>query len=110
MNAQGWQIPDDGVVPDSGYGSSTGDPSAGGLAALAASYDHLLLIGPPLAGFLTTPNQMPGAVIEPQYLTDPFEGSIAATPGDRLVIAAGIADAVEQYLAPGPTTPTSAGG
>ena len=100
MNAQGWQIPDNGVLPDSGYGSSVGDPSAGGLAALAASYDHLMLIGPPLAGFLTTPSQMPGAVIEPLYLTDPFEGSIAANPADQVVIANGIATAVEQYLAP----------
>ncbi len=38
MNAQGWQIPDDGTQPDSGYGSSVGDPAAGSLAALAASY------------------------------------------------------------------------
>ena len=95
MNAQGWQVPDGGVLPDSGYGSSVGDPSAGGLAALAASYDHLMLIGPPLAGFLTTPSQMPGAVIEPLYLTDPFEGSIAANPADQQVIANGIATAVE---------------
>jgi len=110
MNAQGWQVPDGGVLPDSGYGSSVGDPSAGGLAALATSYDHLMLIGPPLAGFLTTPSQMPGAVIEPLYLTDPFEGSIAANPADQQVIANGIATAVEQFLAPAPTTPTSAGG
>ncbi len=110
MNAQGWQIPDNGVLPDSGYGSSVGDPSAGGLAALATSYDHLMLIGPPLAGFLTTPSQMPGAVIEPLYLTDPFEGSIAANPADQQVIANGIATAVDQYLAPAPTTPTPTGG
>ncbi len=107
MNAQGWQIPDDGVLPDSGYGSSIGDPSAGGLAALAASYGHLMLIGPPLAGYLTTPSQMPGAVIEPLYLSDPFEGSIAATPADQQVIAQGVATAVEQYLAPAPMTHVS---
>lgn len=110
MNAHGWQIPDDGVLPDSGYGSSVGDPSAGGLAALAASYDHLMLIGPPLAGFQTTPSQMPGAVIEPLYLTDPFEGSIAADPADQEIIAGGIATAVEQFLAPAPATPASTGG
>ena len=111
MNAQGWQIPDDGVLPDGGYGSSVGDPSAGGLAALAATYHHLMLIGPRLAGFLDTPSQMPGAVIEPLYLTDPFEGAIAATPADQQIIATGIADAVEQFLAPAPaTTPTTTGG
>ena len=107
MNAQGWQIPDDGVLPDGGYGSSSGNGSSGGLAALAASYGHLMLIGPPLAGFQTTPSQMPGAVIEPLYLTDPFEGSIAANPADQQVIANGIATAVEQYLAPPPKAPTT---
>lgn len=100
MNAQGWQIPDDGAQPDSGYGSSSGNSAAGGLAALAASYDHLMLIGPPLAGFQTAPSQMPGAVIEPLYLTDSFEGTIAASAADQQVIAEGIATAVEQFLAP----------
>jgi N-acetylmuramoyl-L-alanine amidase len=100
MNAQGWQIPNDGVLPDTGFGSAVGDPSEGGLAALAANYDHLLLIGPPLAGYLDTPSTMPGAVIEPLYLTDPFEGSIAASAADQETIAKGLATAVEQYLTP----------
>ena len=100
MNAQGWQIPDDGVLPDTGFGSTVGDPAAGGLAAEAAAYNHLLLIGPSAAGYFSTPSQMPGAVIEPLYLTDPFEGSIAANPSDQAVIAGGIAAAVEQFLAP----------
>lgn len=109
MNAQGWQIPNDGTLPDNGFGSSVGDPAAGGLAALAAGYDHLLLIGPPRSGYLATPSLMPGAVVEPLYLTDPFEGSIAATTADQQVIAGGIATAVEQYLVPPPkATPTSA--
>jgi N-acetylmuramoyl-L-alanine amidase len=111
MNAQGWQIPNDGVLPDSGFGSSVGDPADGGLAALAAGYDHLLLIGPPLPGYLTTPSLMPGAVIEPLYLTDPFEGSIAANPTDQQVIARAIAAAVQQFLEPPPkATPTTAAG
>ena len=107
MNARGWQIPDDGALPDTGFGSSVGNASSGGLAALAASYDHLLLIGPPLAGYLTTPSQMPGIVIEPLYLTDPFEASIAATPADQQVIARGIATAVDQFLTPARTTTAS---
>ena len=113
MNAQGWQIPNDGALPDGGFGSSVGDPAAGGLAALAAGYDHLLLIGPPLPGYLATPSLMPGAVIEPLYLTDPFEGSIAATASGQQVIARGIATAAEQFLAPPPKPgppPTAAAG
>ena len=43
---------------------------------------------------------MPGAVIEPLYLTDPYEGSIAASSRGQQVIAQGIATAIEQFLAP----------
>jgi N-acetylmuramoyl-L-alanine amidase len=100
MNSQGWQIPDDGTLPDSGFGSSVGDPSAGGLAAEAAAYDHLLLIGPAAPGYFATPSTMPGAVIEPLYLTDPFEASIAVSRSDQVVLAQGITTAVEQFLAP----------
>jgi N-acetylmuramoyl-L-alanine amidase len=100
MNAHGWQIPNDGALPDGGFGSSAGDAADGGLAAEAASYNHLLLIGPALSGYFDTPSEMPGAVIEPLYLTDPFEGTIAATTADQQVIAAGIAQAVRAYLAP----------
>ncbi len=104
MNAQGWGIPDDGVSPDSGFGSLVETSSGSALATLAASYDHLLLLGPALAGFSSSPSQMPGAVLEPLYLTDPYEGSIAVTPADQQVIAGGIARAVGQFLgtAPGP--------
>ena len=100
MNAQGWQIPNDGSLPDNGFGSSVGDPASGGLAAEAAAYNHLLLIGPAMSGYFSTPSQMPGAVIEPLYLTDPFEGSIAVNAADRKIIATGIASAVERFLMP----------
>jgi N-acetylmuramoyl-L-alanine amidase len=99
MNAHGWDIPDDGVKSDAGAGSYDGSASSGGLAAEAAHYNHLLLLGPAAAGFFSTPSEMPGAVIEPLYLSDPFEASIAANPGDRQVIADGIARAVERYFA-----------
>ncbi len=105
MNAQGWAIPDDGVQPDSGLGSLVGDPASGGLAGEAASYDHLLLIGPSMAGYFSTPTEMPGVVIEPLYITDPYEGSLAANSEDQMVIASGIASAVEQFLPPPPTVP-----
>jgi N-acetylmuramoyl-L-alanine amidase len=99
MNAHGWQIPNDGVQPDGTFGSAVGNPSSNTLAAEAASYDHLMLLGPAASGFFSTPSQMPGAVIEPLYLTDPFEGTIAANASDQRVIAHGIADAVQQYFA-----------
>lgn len=100
MNAQGWAIPDDGVVTDDQLGSYVGDPTSGGIAGAAAAYDHLLLLGPAMPGFFTEPTTMPGAVIEPLYITDPFEGSIAASTHGQEVLAEGIAQAVKQFLAP----------
>jgi N-acetylmuramoyl-L-alanine amidase len=91
MNAQGWAIPDGGVQNDTGLGSA--------VSAQAEAYGHLMLLGPAEAGYFTTPSQMPGALIEPLFLTDPFEGSIAASAQGQQVIASGIAQAVSQYFA-----------
>jgi N-acetylmuramoyl-L-alanine amidase len=90
MNARGWDIPDGGVQNDTGLGSAVG--------AAAAAYDHLLLLGPAQQGYFETPSQMPGALIEPLFLTDPFEASIAASTRGQQVIATAIAKAIGQYF------------
>jgi N-acetylmuramoyl-L-alanine amidase len=92
LNAHGWGIPDDGVVPD---GTLGGPP----LTTSAAAYDHLLLLGPADPGYFSTPSQMPGALIEPLFITDPFEGTIADSTAGHEAIAEGMAKAVEQYFA-----------
>jgi N-acetylmuramoyl-L-alanine amidase len=102
MNAHGWGIPNDGAVPDTNLGSVAPTESATGLAAEALSYDHLLLLGPPQPGYLDTPSEMPGALMEPLYLTDPFEGSIADSVPGQQAIAVGVAEAIEGYFAPPP--------
>jgi N-acetylmuramoyl-L-alanine amidase len=91
MNAQGWGIPDEGVFPDTVLGSA--------LDSAALAYGHLLLLGPAKAGYFTTPSQMPGALIEPLFVTDPFEGSIAASATGQQVIATALAEAITQYFA-----------
>jgi N-acetylmuramoyl-L-alanine amidase len=96
MNARGWQIPDRGVQPDTGLGSVSDAGSA--LAAKAEAYRHLLLLGPADPGFFSTPSEMPGALIEPLFITDPFEASIAESTAGQQVIAGGLAQAVEQYF------------
>ncbi|MGA2036995.1 MAG: N-acetylmuramoyl-L-alanine amidase, partial [Acidimicrobiales bacterium] len=98
MDAHGWDIPNDGVLSDTDLGSFVGNPAAGGIAGEAAAYDHLLLIGPAMSGFFSTPSKMPGSVIEPLYVTDPFEGSIAASAAGQMVIAQGISTAIEHFL------------
>ena len=93
MNAQGWGIPSLGVTDD----TELGGPA---LSTAAADYSHLLLLGPGVPGWFDTPSQMPGALIEPLFLTDPFEGSIADSASGQQVIAGGLAQAVEQYFSP----------
>ena len=92
MNAQGWGIPSLGVTDD----SQLGGPA---LSSAAANYSHLLLLGPGVPGWFDTPSEMPGALIEPLFITDPFEGSIADSASGQQVIAGGLAQAVEQYFA-----------
>ena len=58
-----------------------------------------------MAGYFSTPSQMPGALIEPLFITDPFEGTIAAGVAGQHAIAAGLDQAVEQYFAPPATKP-----
>ncbi len=91
LDAQGGQIPNDGVVTD----ATLGGPPA---TTTAADYHHLLLLGPAAAGWAPDPSQMPGALIEPLFLTDPFEASIAASHGGQQAIAQGMAQAAEEYL------------
>lgn len=95
MNRRGWKIPSAGVQRDHLLGSVVN-------VRRADSYGHLLLLGPGKRGYFSTPSQMPGALIEPLYITDPFEGSIADSGTGQHVIAGGIAQAVEQYFAPPP--------
>lgn len=93
LNARGWKIPDIGVLVDSGLGSPTGSEP------LAARYDHLLLLGPALPDYFSTPSEMPGVVVEPLFVTDPFEATIAASAAGQRVIADAIATAVSKDLA-----------
>ncbi len=93
MNRRGWSIPDEGIQPDDQLGSTVN-------TATGDSYGHLLLLGPAKRGWFATPSDMPGALIEPLFITDPFEGSIANSRNGQLVIAEGIADALEQFFKP----------
>jgi N-acetylmuramoyl-L-alanine amidase len=99
------------VVSDASVGSLVPTAQTTPLAQAAASYGHVLLLGPAMAGYFTTPSQMPGALVEPLFITDPFEGTIASSPSGQAAIAQGIAKAVLQFL-PSTTAvaPTGQGG
>lgn len=100
LNSHGWQIPDGGVLADTTLG---GTP----LTTTAAAYHHLVLLGPALPGWFTTPSKMPGALIEALFISDPFEGSLAVSDAGQAAIAQGIAEAVEQYFDEAPAGASS---
>lgn len=91
LNRQGWGIPDGGVVTDGGAGAPAVD-------AADRAYGRLVLLGPAAPGYLVSPSDMPGAVVEPLFVTNPFEAAIATGTGGREVIATGIARAADAFL------------
>jgi len=85
----GYDIPNLGLQTDDQLGSSS--------SAAADSYGHLMLLGPAKSGYFSTPSRMTGALIEPLFLTDPFEASVAASARGQSLIAEGISHAVMDY-------------
>ncbi len=86
----GASVPNLGVHNDLGYGDLA---SAG-----AQAYGHLTLLGPPKRGYLATPTRVPAALIEPLFLTNPPEGSLANSAAGQEAIARGLANAATQFL------------
>jgi N-acetylmuramoyl-L-alanine amidase len=91
MSVGGWQVPDRGVAPDTVAGG--GEQTARGDA-----YGHLDILGPPDPRYLEQATTMPGALTEPLFITNPAEGTAAASPAGQQAIASGIADGVDEFL------------
>ena len=96
LAAAGWQIPDRGIATDSSDNAPT-------LTARAAAYPYLLELGPAQSGWLDDPSQMPGALCEPLFISDPIEASIAAAAAGQAALAQGFARAVAAQFAASPS-------
>ncbi len=90
LHAAGHTVPNLGVHNDVGYGDLA---SAG-----AQAYGHLTLLGPPKRGYLRTPTLVPAALIEPLFLTNPAEATLADSPAGQQAIARGLANAATRFL------------
>jgi N-acetylmuramoyl-L-alanine amidase len=91
LRVAGVAVPDLGVHTDVGFGSA--------LTQADRAYGHLLLLGPAKRGYLDTPTMAPAALIEPLFLTDPPEASVADSRAGQEAIARGLADAVARFFA-----------
>ncbi len=90
LRGQGYTTPDRGVIDDT-------ELDTGGLGVLPDSYNHLVLLGPSVAGLLR-PTLMTGALNESLFLTNSDEASAALDPQLQNLIAAGYVQAVVRYF------------
>jgi N-acetylmuramoyl-L-alanine amidase len=90
LRAAGASVPDDGVHNDVGYGSAVNSADR--------AYGHLLILGPAKRGYFSSPSLMPGALIEPLFITDPAEASLADSRRGEEAMALGLANAASGYL------------
>jgi N-acetylmuramoyl-L-alanine amidase len=95
FRAHRWQTDDRGVISDALTGTS-------GNSEAADKYGRLLILGPVKAGWLDVPSRMPGALVEPLFITDPREADAASTAAGRKVIADGLEKGITAFLAPPP--------
>ena len=86
----GLGVSDRGIWTDDGVGTA--------LTSEGTLYNHLLLLGPAAAGWVDHPTDMPGALVEPLFLTNPSEARLAADPAGQQRIAEALRNGVEKYL------------
>lgn len=60
----------------------------------------LVVLGPAAPGHIAEPSAMPGALVEPLFLTNPADAALATSVEGRRALARGIAEALTLFLAP----------
>ncbi len=85
------RLDDRGVTSDE-------DLSAPTITDAGAAYGHLIELGPRDPGWVDRPSAMPGALVEPLFLTASDEALLAARPEGRARIARALADGLRNYL------------
>lgn len=93
FRSQGDDTPDRGVTSDTVLVAD--------LMGTLPDYHHLVVLGPGVPGLLV-PSQMPGALSEPLFLSNPNEASAAVDPKVQNLIATAFAQAITQFLAAKP--------
>jgi N-acetylmuramoyl-L-alanine amidase len=90
LQGHGYDTPDRGVAADT-------DLVAERFGTLGGDYHNLVLLGPGIAGRLR-PSNMPGALCEVLFLSNPTEASAATRDDVQDLAATGFSRAIEQYL------------
>jgi len=83
--------PDRGVLTDDQLVAPT-------LTASGQSYGHLIELGPASAGWVDNPSRMPGALVEPLFVTNPSEAQLVADPAGQQKLAAALEAGLVKYF------------
>lgn len=68
------------------------------LTTSGGQYGHLIELGPAMSGWVDDPSRMPGALVEPLFITHPQEARIAFDPAGQQRIAAALAAGLQKYF------------
>ncbi|MDQ2942245.1 MAG: N-acetylmuramoyl-L-alanine amidase [Candidatus Dormibacteraeota bacterium] len=71
------------------------------LTSSGSAYGHLIELGPMAAGWVDNPSQMPGALVEPLFLTNPAEARLAVDASGQQRIAAALEAGLIKFLTSG---------
>src|SRR5947208_4971690 len=72
--------------------------SAPTLTASGGQYGHLIELGPAAAGWVDSPSQMPGALIEPMFLTNSAEARVASQPAGQQKVAVALRAGLQKFF------------
>jgi N-acetylmuramoyl-L-alanine amidase len=76
-----------------------GQLAAPTLTMSGSEYGHLIELGPASSGWVDNPSQMPGALIEPLFISNPKEAKLAGGVAGQRLIAAALETGILKYLA-----------
>jgi N-acetylmuramoyl-L-alanine amidase len=68
------------------------------LTSSGSTYGHLIELGPMAAGWVDNPSLMPGALVEPLFLTNTTEARVASDPAGQQRIAGALEAGLVKYL------------
>ena len=88
-----------GALGNQDRGVWTDDQVVGpALTPSGSVYGHLIELGPAAAGWVDNPSRMPGALVEPLFLTNPTEARYAADPAGQARLALALKSGLDAYF------------
>jgi N-acetylmuramoyl-L-alanine amidase len=75
--------------------------AAPSLTTSGSTYGHLIELGPMSAGWVDDPSKMPGALVEPLFLTNPAEAQLAGDEAGQQRIAVALETGLVKFLTGG---------